>query len=287
MIIPTYRSWDALELCLDCLARQDFDPARYEVIVVNNDPDDPVPDNLPRNAPLRVISEARPGSYAARNAGIRAARADVLFFTDADCRPHSDYLSTGWAVVEDHPDTFRFAGGIELVPQGDEWTPSELYDRIKSLDQARYASQNRAATANVFMRRAAFEMVGLFDETRLSGGDMEWAERATTAGLALRFAPDVKVDHPARASFEDNLTKARRLLGGRIAAASGPGRLAFYLPPLRRLLPSVGIRRLMARESGISVDKKRAVIAEHNRIRRALIWEQLRLTWLRTEKERR
>lgn len=47
------------------------------------------------------VREARPGSYAARNAGLHVARGDVYAFTDADCIPTPDWLTTGLATFKE------------------------------------------------------------------------------------------------------------------------------------------------------------------------------------------
>jgi cellulose synthase/poly-beta-1,6-N-acetylglucosamine synthase-like glycosyltransferase len=46
VIIPTYKDWDRLGLCLDALAQQQFPASEFEVIVVNNNTEDQVPGSL-------------------------------------------------------------------------------------------------------------------------------------------------------------------------------------------------------------------------------------------------
>jgi len=43
----------------------------------------------------RLLRESSPGSYAARNAGLRAAHGKVLAFTDFDCVPDRNWLLAG------------------------------------------------------------------------------------------------------------------------------------------------------------------------------------------------
>src|SRR5690606_25863401 len=92
VIIPVYRDWYRLQLCLNALSHQSFPRDSFEIIVVNNDPMDiaPVDFKLPINAMLLV--EAKVGSYAARNAAIAVAQGAVLAFTDSDCIPEQDWL---------------------------------------------------------------------------------------------------------------------------------------------------------------------------------------------------
>jgi len=91
VIIPTYRDWNRLKLCVNALKNQTYPKNRFEAIVVNNDPADPCPYcPLPDNFVL--TTEGKPGSYAARNAGIKIAKGDILAFTDSDCIPYSDWI---------------------------------------------------------------------------------------------------------------------------------------------------------------------------------------------------
>ncbi|MEM8761253.1 MAG: glycosyltransferase family A protein, partial [Pseudomonadota bacterium] len=100
VIIPVFNDAGGLARCLDALARQ-TDAAPFEVIVVDNGSDPPLdPATLPALPSLRLIRETAPGSYAARNAGIAAARAAILAFTDADCRPRPDWLAAGHAAID-------------------------------------------------------------------------------------------------------------------------------------------------------------------------------------------
>src|SRR5690554_2984846 len=92
VIIPTYKDWERLALCLQALENQSFKPSNFEIIVINNLPGDlpPAAFKLPKNAVL--VDEGKPGSYAARNTGIGMAKGEILAFTDSDCIPHKDWL---------------------------------------------------------------------------------------------------------------------------------------------------------------------------------------------------
>ena len=54
IIIPTYKDWARLSLCLQALADQTYDSSLFEIIVVNNYTADKVPDGyfIPKTAVL-------------------------------------------------------------------------------------------------------------------------------------------------------------------------------------------------------------------------------------------
>ena len=91
VIIPTFHDWNRLQSVIDALKKQTYPKDHLEVIIINNDPEDSPPElDLPDN--FRIISESKPGSYAARNKGISAAKGEILAFTDSDCIPYPDWI---------------------------------------------------------------------------------------------------------------------------------------------------------------------------------------------------
>jgi glycosyltransferase involved in cell wall biosynthesis len=208
VIIPVYRDWARLKLCLDKLSVQTLPADQFEVIVVNNDPSDPCPYALPASN-MRIISEGRKSSYAARNAGIREAKGEVMAFTDSDCLPDARWLEEGLKFIADK-DAFQTGGRIDFVFSNPN-SAAELLDASTHMDNERsIARHSCAATANLFVKRDVFTIAGLFDEGVQSGGDMAFTQRATALGFRIRFCPDAVVAHPTR-SFREGLKKAIRV----------------------------------------------------------------------------
>ncbi|MBA3910391.1 MAG: glycosyl transferase [Rhodobacter sp.] len=234
VIIPTFDDWRGLQKCLDCLAGQSAAPELFEVIVANNNSSPEVPQSLRLPANARVIHAAKPGSYAARNAALHEARGDVLFFTDSDCQPDIRWIEAGLARIADLGPHGRVAGAVELFPRGANWTGPELYDRINALLQEVYSGEGWGVTANLVVRRAAFDLAGPFSEDRFSLGDREWGLRAFEHGCEIVFCPETLVRHPARASFSELAKKRRRLQGGQyhneILGTSPKRPVSSYLP---------------------------------------------------------
>ncbi|WFR66457.1 glycosyltransferase family A protein [Curtobacterium flaccumfaciens] len=78
---------------LDVLERLDY--PRHEVILVDNRVSLPDIDALPallEGRDVRLVTERRPGLSAGRNAGVAAARGDVVAFTDDDVRVDPRWL---------------------------------------------------------------------------------------------------------------------------------------------------------------------------------------------------
>ncbi|TWR28849.1 glycosyltransferase [Mucilaginibacter pallidiroseus] len=241
IIIPTYKDWARLSLCLQALSNQDYDSELFEIIVVNNYTADKVPEGyfLPGNC--KVVVEEQPGSYVARNAGIRISKGEIIGFTDSDCIPDSDWISNAITAFENGTDYQRIAGKIRLYYKSDKLTNAELYETVYAFNQDIYVEQDgTGVTANMFAYKHVFEKVGMFREDLLSGGDYEWAVRARNAGFQILYADNVIVSHPARHHLAELVKKAKRVGGGQAGIKkSSPNILQAAVKLLYDLRPPV------------------------------------------------
>jgi GT2 family glycosyltransferase len=239
VIVPVYGDLADASRCLRALLAQDLDPTRFEILLVDNNPEATARPDLPAAPNLRLIHEPRPGSYAARNAGVRAAQGRYIFFTDADCMPVTGWISRGLALFAAGQGCRRVAGAVVVGPCSGRWNGWSVYDRTFNLRQDRQARRGAAITANLALDRRLFDEIGPFDDTRFSGEDMAWNRRATAAGAPLHYDVAMRVDHPARESFAACAGKVRRIAGARYAAKAGRP-LARRLPRLKYLVPLPG-----------------------------------------------
>lgn len=236
VVVPVYRHWDLIPDLLAALAEQDLRAGRIEIVLVNDHASVPAPDLPPE---IRVVQGPGQGSYAARNAGARAAQGRRLAFTDADCRPQPGWLTAFVDAARAAPESL-LAGPVVPTPAG-PGTPNrwEVFDIVRGIPQIRYVAHGYAATANLSVPTAAFHALGGFDGVRRSGGDAEFCRRARRKGYSLRFVPEAVVDHLARADLESLAQKARRVKGGQVASGPAWHRLTWMLrtlaPPLREI----------------------------------------------------
>jgi glycosyltransferase involved in cell wall biosynthesis len=99
VVLCTYNREARLDAAIESLLSQEPGTPAYEVIVVDNASTDGTPERLARwaeraNGRLRIIREERLGLSYARNAGIAAARASIVAFTDDDVR-----VATRWVGI--------------------------------------------------------------------------------------------------------------------------------------------------------------------------------------------
>lgn len=251
IIVPTYRDGDALDACVRSLLAQDYPAGLLSIIVVNNDPIDPIGPFDPR---VTVLAEARPGSYAARNAGLAVASGDVVAFTDADCIADPDWIAAAVGLL-DSSGADRVAGEVVVFKATGDPTVAEMYEVATAFNQRRNAQNGVSVTANLVVKRVVFEDVGQFDAGLMSGGDIEWNQRASRAGRSIVYGKQAVVRHPARATIRELKRKARRVAGGRMSMKS---RRALKL--IRLAFPSLGVLGDIVRAPSVPVGYKPIVL---------------------------
>jgi len=206
VIVPFRDGEDELPALVEALKRQTLSPDDFEVVFIDDASRDDGPRWLRGQAlpAWRVLThEVSRGSYAARNTGLKHTTAPNLAFTDVDCRPRPDWLERGLVALSASP---RVAGRIQFESPT---SPSvvELVDMGRFFRQRQYVKEGFAATANLFIRRAVFEVVGAFDDTLRWGGDYELGRRCLAAGIPIEYSEHVVIDHRPRSSLTELLKK--------------------------------------------------------------------------------
>lgn len=261
VIIPTYKDWESLKICLDCLDDQTLSKEKFEIIVVNNNVAPPPPLRLSKN--VHLCSESKPGSYAARNTGLSIATGKFLAFTDSDCRPVPNWLESAHDYFENHPDIDFFGGIIKLSFSCAKPNIWEIYEKAYAFQQHEILNgRPYSVTANMFAHKQSFKKVGLFDDSLLSGGDVDWGARATELGLKIGYAPSVMVIHPARNSFKEVVTKKLRTAGGLYNSKRSPiAKLSVVIAGI--FPPVIPILKVSKRHDLTVSEKLKAAILEY------------------------
>ena len=93
VVVPAFQAADVVGLCVRALSEQSMDRTRYEIIVVDDGSTDDTADVAREAGADQVVCIPHGGPSVARNAGIEAARGEIVLFTDADCEPGPDWLA--------------------------------------------------------------------------------------------------------------------------------------------------------------------------------------------------
>lgn len=216
VIIPVYNNSNLLRKCLAALNSQSCPKENYEIIVINNNSTEKISDVTDEFPNIILVFEKRSGSYAARNAGIKVAKGNILAFTDSDCIPEQTWLENGVKALFNAHNCGLIAGKVEFFCK-DPTAPNaaEFYDLANCLDQKKYVKVDKfGATANIFTFAQRFQEFGLFDGNLKSGGDKEWGQRLAAQGLEIHYTADAIVKHPARSSIKELRKKSIRIACG-------------------------------------------------------------------------
>lgn len=108
IVIPAYNEAAFLPRCLQSLQGQKNAPA-YEVIVVDNASTDATA-TVAREFGARVVRENKQGVVHARQAGLDAAKGEIIVSTDADSFFRSDWLQKIEQFFDTHPGASGLAG---------------------------------------------------------------------------------------------------------------------------------------------------------------------------------
>lgn len=216
VVIPVRDDFERLRRCLEALASQTYPNEQTEIIVVNNS-SEPTPEAFAHDfSDVVFFQEPKPGSYAARNCGIRHSRGEILAFTDSDCIPDSSWIEQGVRHLLDGDECGLVGGRIDLFfTCGEPRNAVELYESYTAFRQKDNVEKaGFSVTANLFVYRRLFDEAGAFREDLRSRGDAEWTRRAQSYGHRIRYAPDAIVMHPARSRFYELVRKQERVAGG-------------------------------------------------------------------------
>ena len=222
IIVPVWNDKARILACIEALKQQRIDFAATEIIIVDNNSTDNTYETLLDVEGIKLLQEAAPGSYAARNKGLNSASGKFVAFTDSDCVPDINWLNALIASYKDSPNVGVVAGDVQFFK--DEYSNAEdsalLYESIFSMNQESYASQGLCITANWLSERSLLLEQGGFDSRLKSGGDHEMAKRLSSQGYSVIFSKEAVVNHPAR-NKREIFKKRRRVIGGAWDKSSG------------------------------------------------------------------
>lgn len=176
VVVPCYNGGRFLDTLMASLARQTL--RDFEVILVDDGSTDS--ETLHKLAALegqaRIIHQANGGPSAARNAGIRAARADILFMLDCDDTVEPIFLEETVPLLQQAaPDVGMVVTNLQLVG-AETGVVTRYFNRFDLLF-------TNTLSAGLVLRKAACLAVGGYDEAMRDGyEDWDFSLRLADAG---------------------------------------------------------------------------------------------------------
>ncbi len=208
VIVPAYQAADIIAACVTALAQQTVPRDRYEVLIVDDGSTDGTAAAARAAGADRVLTIAHQGPAGARNAGVEAARGEIVLFTDADCVPSEDWIAQMSAAFREAE--VDGAKGVyrtqqrSLVARFVQLEYEDKYDKMRDLERIDFVDTYSAA-----YRRQVLVQGGRFDESfpRASGEDIELSYRLAQQGHKLVFASRAVVFHRHPATLKQYLRR--------------------------------------------------------------------------------
>jgi glycosyltransferase involved in cell wall biosynthesis len=196
VIVPTHNRLEKLQAALASIDNQTF--RDFELIVVDDGSLDGSAEWI--KGAGRTLLEIPPpgaGAAAARNLALQVATGEIIAFLDDDDRWLPEYLAKQVARFDSCPNAdVTVMGHTEVNASGAVTKPllEPAFPYPTAL--ARLLAECPIHTLSVAaFRRAAFDRVGLFDESLRIVHDLDWYIRAMQAGGEFVFTPERLVEH--------------------------------------------------------------------------------------------
>ena len=201
IVIPTRNRPQAVERCLDALAKQDLPPGFFEVIVVDDGSETPLaldPARWSSQFVLKLIHQKNTGPAGARNRGVAEARGQFLAFTDDDCLPAPTWLEKLVGALDANPEAL--VGGStfnglrnDLFAETSQLVLEMVYQHFNQDPENSYffASNNIAARRDRYLASGGFDI----DFPKAGAEDRDFCDRWRIREWPLVWTASALVEH--------------------------------------------------------------------------------------------
>ena len=212
VVVMTFRPEAQLPAILAALEEQEY--GDFEIVVVDNAPQQSsVPAIVEHFARARCVAEPREGICHARNAGVQAARGEVVAFIDDDCTPHRHWLANLVSALRE-PDVACCTGPIlpRRLHTRSQWLLEMRGGFNRGFERRGYSVEDpetqrlhlplRAwlcgSGANMVFRKSALAAVGGFNEMLPAAEEIDAFFRLMRSDHKIVYEPTavIRHDHP-------------------------------------------------------------------------------------------
>ena len=216
-VIISVFSFDRLKEVIDCVKSLELQSLFTEEILVVLDPDEELinfyKSKLPKTTKL-VISEKK-GLSNARNAGIRAAKGEIVAFIDDDAVAESDWLEN---LVKNYDDPSVVGVGGLITPKWKGKRPKWFSAELNWVVGCSYLGlpKKKAFVRNVIgcnmsFRRTVFDKIGYFkSDVGRFGKNLLGSEEPELSTRILGKIPNSKIIYDPEAVVHHNVPKSRQ-----------------------------------------------------------------------------
>lgn len=166
VVIPTRNRGDQAALAARAVLQ---DKTEFDLVVVDQSTDDstaaPLAELAAQDSRLRIIRSSLRGASNARNAGVAATEGRIIAFTDDDCRPSPNWVSSLLDVFDAEADAALVFGRVHLPPKEHEEDYAASFEPKHRLQRSviPLPEEDLGIGANFAIRREVLSALGGFD----------------------------------------------------------------------------------------------------------------------------
>ena len=177
VIVPVYNGEKYLAEAVKSVSDQGYSP--LELIIVDDGSTDRTSEIAHSFSPgVRYMRQSNAGPAAARNAGLKVARGDLIAFQDADDLWPHDKLTRQLPRMINDPALEIISGRMQRIKFAGMGDGREVFKEF-------LPPQISYNLGCALFRKSVFERVGLFDVTMRCSEDFDWWMRARECGAHI------------------------------------------------------------------------------------------------------
>jgi glycosyltransferase involved in cell wall biosynthesis len=221
VIMPYYNAGAFIDGAIESIRRQQYAP--LEIILIDDGSTDDIAQRVKTlGKDIVYIRQENQGPAAARNAGIRRAKGEVIAFLDADDRWPEGKLEKQVGRLQADPALGIVTGRIQYILLEGAADPKIDFDDGNTLVHVHLGA--------AVVRRSVFEATGMFNETLRFHEDHDWYLRVREQGINMVILKDITLlyqRHPASVTHEKPpldtafMSMLKRSIDRRKAASGG------------------------------------------------------------------
>ena len=181
VVVAAYNGEAFLRQALESVFAQDFDS--FEVVFVDDGSTDGTAE-IARSFPVRYLHQENQGLPAARNAGLRVARGELVAFADDDDLQPPSKLALQVRYLDEHPE-------VGCVLGRNEWILEEGVEPPKLERDPVFGEPGGIQLVSAMFRGAVLERLGGFDPTYRYAEDRDLFIRLREHGVEIAVLPEV------------------------------------------------------------------------------------------------
>lgn len=205
IVIPVYNRPLEIQECLTSVLALDYPADKVEVIVVDDASQDHTAAVVRRFNTRFIIQPHNQGQSAARNAGVRVARGEIIAFLDSDCIARPGWLRELVPFFQD-PRVALVGGQVDVYYRQKRLDRYEEVCSALNMGPEPVMGRGESSvfyvpTCNMLVRKQAYQQVGGLDESLRVGEDVDLCWRLMAAKHHLFYMPRGQVLHKHRNRF--------------------------------------------------------------------------------------